>query len=188
MSSESRSNLILGICFILFSLLLIFVWIPLDTDSGILERVRRQVTIGDALAPTLAGVFLLLGGIILVVAERNAADQPEIDTVNLGFVAMVIVMLAISVLVMRYAGPAAVALANIGRETPLEYRLLRDTAPWKYTGFFFGGTLMIAGLISMIEGRVTIKSILIAIAAVVAMIAVYDLPFDDLLLPPNGDV
>ncbi|MCP4315029.1 MAG: hypothetical protein GY789_03100 [Hyphomicrobiales bacterium] len=188
MSNESRSNLILGVSFILFSLLLIFVWIPLDTDSGILEKVRRQVIIGDALAPTLAGVFLLIGGFILVVFERNAPDQSEIDLVNLGFVAMVVLLLAVSFLVMRYTGPALVALANLTRETPLEYRLLRDTAPWKYSGFFIGGTLMIAGLIGLIEGKVTFRTIVIGIVAVLAMIAIYDLPFDDLLLPPNGDV
>ena len=188
MSHDSRSNLILGICFAAFALLLIFVWIPLDTDTGLIEKVRRQVTIGDALAPSVAGLFLLLGGLILILFERNAPDQPEVDPVNLGFMAVVFVLLAASFLVMRYGGPALVALVNLMRETPLEYRLLRDSAPWKYIGFFFGGTLMIGGLISLVEGRVTLRAALIGIVAVLAMIAVYDLPFDDLLLPPNGDV
>lgn len=188
MATQSRSNLILGICFILFSLFLVFVWVPLDTDSGILERVRRQVTIGDALAPTIAGIFLLIGGIILVLFERHASDQPEIDPLGLGFVAMIVVLLAASFLIMRYAGPLAVAIANTGAETPLEYRLLRDTALWKYIGYFFGGVVMISGLISLIEGRVTVRTVAIGIVAVLVMIAIFDLPFDDLLLPPNGDV
>ncbi|WP_419906996.1 hypothetical protein [Hoeflea sp.] len=188
MSNESRSNLVLGICFAAFALLLIFVWIPLDTDTGLIEKVRRQVTIGDALAPTVAGLFLLIGGLILILFERNAPDQPEIDLVNLGFMAVVFVLLASSFLVMRYGGPALVALVNLSRETPLEYRLLRDSAPWKYTGFFFGGTLMIGGLISLVEGRVTPRAVLTGVIAVLVMIAIYDLPFDDLLLPPNGDV
>ena len=188
MGAASKSNLVLGLCFIGLSLLLVFVWIPLDTDSGILEKVRRQVTIGDALAPTIAGLFLFVGGTILVIFERNAPDQPEIDVVSLGFVAMVVLLLAASFLIMRYAGPTAVAVANLNAETPLEYRLLRDTAPWKYIGFLLGGTVMISGLVSLIEGRFSVKSVLIGIAAVLAMIAIFDLPFDDLLLPPNGDV
>ncbi len=188
MPSESRSNLFLGLFFILFSLVLIFVWIPLDTDSGIVEKVRRQVTIGDALAPTIAALFLLLGGTILVLFERRLSPQPEFDRAALGFFVRALALLAISLLIIRYAGPAAVAVANGFTETPLQYRLLRDTAPWKYVGFFLGGTLMISGLIGLIEGRLSIRTVLIGVAAVLVMIAIYDWPFDDLLLPPNGDV
>lgn len=188
MSFQSRSNLFLGLFFILFSLVLIFVWIPLDTDSGIIEKVRRQVTIGDALAPTIAGVFLLIGGVILVLFERRASEQPDFDRPAFGFFLKVLALLAISMLIMRFAGPAAVAVAGLLTDTPLQYRLLRDTLPWKYVGFFLGGTLMISGLIGLIEGRVTLRTVLIGIGAVVVMIAIYDWPFDDLLLPPNGDV
>ena len=188
MPSESRSNLFLGLFFILFSLVLIFVWIPLDTDSGIVEKIRRQVTIGDALAPTIAGVFLLIGGSILVLFERHASEQPDFDRASFGFFVKVLALLAVSLLIIRYAGPAAVAVAGLFTDTPLEYRLLRDTVPWKYIGFFFGGTLMISGLIGLIEGRVSLRTALIGVVAVLVMIAIYDWPFDDLLLPPNGDV
>ncbi|MEM9106395.1 MAG: hypothetical protein AAGC96_12130 [Pseudomonadota bacterium] len=188
MSHQSRSNLFLGVFFILFSLVLIFVWIPLDTDSGIVEKVRRQVTIGDALAPTIAGVFLLIGGAILVLFERRDTEETTLDRASVGFFLKVLALLVISMLIMRYAGPAAVAVAGAISDTPMEYRLLRDTAPWKYIGFFLGGTLMISGLIGLIEGRVTLRTLSIGVVATVVMIAIYDWPFDDLLLPPNGDV
>ena len=93
-----------------------------------------------------------------------------------------------SLVIMRYAGPAVVAIANMLQGGELEYRLLRDTAPWKYIGFFTGGVLMIGGMISLVEGRFRGRTLVAAILAVVAMIVIYDVPFDDLLLPPNGDV
>jgi len=42
--------------------LMLFVWIPLDVDTGIIEKVRRQVTLGDSFAPTVAALIIGLGG------------------------------------------------------------------------------------------------------------------------------
>ena len=84
---------------------------------------------------------------------------------------------------MRWAGPALAGLL-----TDEGYRPLRDTAPWKYLGFLVGGSGMIAAMISLVEGRISRRAVLIGLVAAVALILVYDLPFDDLLLPPNGDV
>ena len=64
---------------------------------------------------------------------------------------------------------------------------MRDTVPWKYAGFFLGGSLLTAGLIIYCERRVAIRSVLVAFIIVSILIAILDLPFDDLLLPPNGD-
>jgi hypothetical protein len=47
---------------------------------------------------------------------------------------------------------------------------------------------MIAGSVAQIEGRITLRVLLIACLAVAVLIAIYDLPFDDLMLPPIGDV
>ena len=65
---------------------------------------------------------------------------------------------------------------------------MRDTAPWKYIGFILGGVVLIAGLIALVEGRVSLRGVVLGLMATFALIVVYDLPFDDLLLPPNGDV
>jgi hypothetical protein len=183
-----RSNLVLGLLTLAFAVLLLVVWIPMDTQTGLMEKVRRQVVIGDALAPTVAALFLILGGGLLAVVERNAENQPRMSLRGLGFTAILMAIVFFGLLVMRHAGPLSVWIVNAVQGGELEYRLLRDTAPWKYIGFFLGGTFLISGVISLVEGRVTGRTVLVAILAVVVMIFIYDVPFDDLLLPPNGDV
>lgn len=188
MSTRSHSNLYLGLLIFGFSLLLLFVWIPLDTATGWIEKVRRQVTIGDSMAPSVAALFLLIGGAILILFERNVPDQPKMTRGNLRFICSPLLILIVSLSVMRYAGPLVVAATNMYTGEALEYRLLRDTVPWKYIGYFPGGMILISGVIALIEGHHTARNLLISAVAVLVMIMIYDLPFDDLLLPPNGDV
>jgi len=40
----------------------------------------------------------------------------------------------------------------------------------------------------MMEGRMRWRTLIISILAVLFLIIVYDLPFENLLLPPNGDL
>ncbi|MBE1283351.1 MAG: hypothetical protein GJ676_08555 [Rhodobacteraceae bacterium] len=188
MAGKSSSNLILGLCILIFAAVLLGVWIPADVQTGLIEKVRRQVTVGDALAPTVAGLFLLLSGVLLVTVERQAEGQPRLDLRNLGFTAGMVALIFVSLIVMRWSGPLAVGIVNVLGDGDLEYRLLRDTAPWKFLGYFVGGTLMISGCVAMVEGRIRLRAVLVSALAVLTMIAIYDLPFDDLILPPNGDV
>ncbi|MEM9048722.1 MAG: hypothetical protein AAGC92_08385 [Pseudomonadota bacterium] len=185
---RDRSHLVLGLGVAAFALLLLTLWIPLDAETGLIERVRRRVSIGDALAPSIAGGFLLLGGLLLALAERPGRGTPRLTGALLGHIAISLAIIALATLIMRYAGPLSVALANPGGAEPLEYRLLRDTPPWKHIGFLLGGVVLIAGLIWQVERHLTLRMLLLALLATLAMIALYDLPFDDLLLPPNGDV
>lgn len=182
-----NTNALTGLFFAALALLLLFVWIPLDSDTGQIEKVRRQVAIGDALAPTVAAVFLLIGGGLLMLLEGKSDTPPAMDPASMKFVARVFAMLIVSFLVMRYTGPLAVEVVNSMRGSDLEYRLLRDTAPWKWLGYVLGGTLAICGTISLSEGRLSLRALVVALLAIAAMIAIFDLPFDDLLLPPNGD-
>ncbi|MDJ0825757.1 MAG: hypothetical protein QNJ16_09670 [Rhodobacter sp.] len=184
---SARTNLYLSLGSIGFALVLGLVWAPLDSGTGLIETVRRQVTIGDALAPTLAAGMIGLGG-VLVLAQRRAPDPGGLGPANLGFLLRFLAVIAVAFALMRWTGPVAVTLANVAVADDLTYRALRDTAPWKYLGFFAGGSFLIATLISAVEGRPTLRAVLIAAATTLALIAVYDLPFDDLLLPPNGDV
>ena len=179
----------LGVFFVLFAALLVFLWVPLDTDTGFIEKVRRQVSIGDALAPTVAGAFLMIGGLglLLFSARPDETDAP-VDFLALRFAGLLFATYFVAFLVMWVVGPLAVQIANLITGQDQEYRLLRDTVPWKYLGFATGGTIAVTATISMLEGRFTLRALLTGLLAVVAMIAVYDLPFDDLLLPPNGDV
>jgi len=207
----------LGILALLLCCAIVFVWIPLDVETGIIEKVRRQVRLGDAFAPTLAALLIGLGGVLLLLQQqiRNPKNSDSSDNVkpisstNSGFVstngsiakkpgqsvrllqrsdflhALIILLLAsLSILLMRYVGPMVLYLFDV----EAEYRLLRDTAPWKYIGFTVGAIFMIVTLIAYTEKRIKPVHFFVAIVVVLLLIVFYDLPFDDLLLPPNGDV
>ena len=46
---------------------------------------------------------------------------------------------------------------------------------------------MTFGLIRVVENKVTQSAALVAALVVLALILLYDVPFDNILLPPNGD-
>jgi len=176
---------------------MLFIWIPLDVETGIIEKVRRQVTLGDAFAPTVAAIIIGLGGVLLLLERApnetsqtdNKSNQntlsPLLSKADLLHAAVVLLVLSVSILLMRYVGPFILSLVE---GDAAEYRLLRDTAPWKYLGFMAGGLWLIVSLIALAERRVRWQHFAIALLAVIVLISFYDLPFDDLLLPPNGDV
>jgi len=188
MATQSRSNLYLGLFCVAIALVLIFIWIPLDTKTGIVEKVRGRFVIGDALAPTVAAGFVLVGGLLLLVFERNAASQTALSARQVKFIASLSALIIVSFGVMRFAGPAFVEFSNLFRDEPLEYRLLRATSGWKHIGYVLGGVLMVSGIIAIVERQMSRRAVLMGLVAVFIFIAVFDLPFDDLLLPPNGDV
>jgi hypothetical protein len=181
MFNRFNSDQWLGLFASLGAVLLIFVWVPLDVETGLVEKVRRQLTIGDALAPTVAGVVILLGG-VLCFARPNAGD-PKLGADNLRWLAVLVASITLSLLVMRYVGPALVELI-----TEPSYRALRATPPWNYIGYLLGGTVLIAGLNAAINGRLRPRAVLVGFAASLIIAMLYDLPFDDLQLPPNADV
>ncbi len=182
MGRFDRANLILGGCVLIAALIIGLIWVPMDSATGLVEKVRRQVTIGDALAPTIAAGFLFLGG-MLVAFFSPEEDACSLTSHNLKFLAVFLCILFVSFAVMRWLGPAVASVL-----TESGYRPLRDTVPWKYLGFIVGGSGLITALIALVEGRVSLRAVLIGLAATIGLIVVYDLPFDDLLLPPNGDV
>lgn len=180
---RNRADLGLALFSILFALLAIFFWIPADTGSGLIENVRRQTRVGDALGPTVAASFILLGGVLTLLSR--SASTAQLWWENLAFLFVLLAGFGICIAAMRWTGPLMVMM---GQVEGAEYRFLRDTPPWKYMGFGLGGWLMVFGMISRGERRFSWRAAIIAICTVAGLIAVYDLPFDDLLLPPNGDV
>jgi hypothetical protein len=88
---------------------------------------------------------------------------------------------------MVWLGPLTVDLINGMGGDIGSYRQLRDTIPYKYIGFVAGGFAMIFGFISMVERRWSGKLAAISLASIIVLALIFDLPFEDLLLPPNGD-
>lgn len=171
----------LGLGCIAFALILAFIWIPLDTETWLVERKRGRYIVGDSLAPTLAAGFILMAGVLLLFERQTRDYHPS--RYNLVFIGAISLFGIVGILLMRWAGPIAANMVGDG-----EYRLIRDTAPWKYIGFALGGGMMIFCIVSFVEQRVTWRALWVALAAVIGIIVLYDVPFDDVLLPPNGDV
>jgi len=181
---STKNDLVLGVAIMAFAGLIGFVWIPLDIETGIFEKVRRRTEIGDAFAPALAAGLLALGGLLLLVESLRTRSLVRLSLNSLTYTAGLLGLFVIFTLLLTWIGPIAVVLFA---EQAAEYRLLRNTAPWKYLGFVVGGTFLVAALISFMEHRLRWQSVLLGVLATIALILVYDLPFDNLLLPPNGD-
>lgn len=165
------------------------LWIPADTGTGLTETFRRQTTIGDALAPAAAAACMLAAALALgcSAALRPPPGGGAFDAGAVRFALQAAAVVAAGLVLMVHAGPLAVAAVDaLGGETG-GYRRLRDTPPYKYIGYLAGGSVMVAGLIAVIEQRVSAAAVAVAAAAAAALAAFYDIPFDDLLLPPNGD-
>ena len=177
-----NADFLLGLGGLMAGCLILFVWIPLDVETGFIEKVRSQITIGDSLAPSLAATVLMISGLLLMSQSFKTPGSVDLSWNNVKFIALLLVILAVSLAVMRWAGPMLTHLLD------LDYRSLRDTIPWKHIGYFSGGLIMVFSLLSIMEHRLRWQILIISILAVLGMIIVYDLPFDNLLLPPNGDV
>ena len=171
----------LGLFFLFFALATIFVWVPLDVDSGVVEKVRRRLVIGDSLGPIVAGSVLACGGLLTVLKPNSGSGF--LRKSNLAWIAYLLVMISVSLALIRYSGPAIAGLLTEGG-----YRPLRDTVPWKYIGHLFGGTILVSALIGLAVQRNRWSHWAVGFCAALAIALIFDIPFEDLLLPPNGDV
>lgn len=185
MLQKTKTDLILGLLIVVASLIVLFVWIPNDVETGIFEKVRRSLQIGDSFAPTIAASILAIGGVLLIIESIQNPGYTRLGLHSWIYAIILFAGFAITMAIMRWAGPITASLFG---PQEAEYRILRDTAPWKYVGFVLGGTFLITALIAAIEHRLTWQIVAIGFAATLLLIGIYDLPFDDLLLPPNGDV
>ena len=171
------------------ALLTLGIWIPADIETGVVETFRRRIVIGDAMAPTVAAIGMIAASALLALsAVRNPgrAEQAP-DRQSLVFAARLAAVIAASLALMAYTGPLAVDAISVLGGAIGSYRELRDTVPYKYLGYLLGGTVLVGGVIAVVEQRLTRGVALAAVTATVALMLLYDLPFDDLLLPPNGD-
>ena len=180
MKPKASAEFWLALFFLLFAAMLVFVWTPLDTGTGIVEKVRRKFVIGDALGPIVAGAIIAIGA--LPSLGRNRTSNAPIAKTSVCWMLGLFALFAVSLLLMRYAGPIAASFTETG------YRPLRATPPWNYVGFLLGGTVMIGGLTGLATRRFLPRDFAIGFVAALTIALLYDLPFEDLILPPNGDL
>lgn len=188
MKVADRTDFWIAIAFLAFAIVALTIWIPADIDSGILEKVRRREKMGDALFPTTIAIAMAIIAAFSALFALKGTPAEQRRKPGLGFLASFVGIMVVSLILMRFTGPLVIELVNMFRTSDLEYRNLRDTIPWKYLGFASGGVFLTGGLIALVQGRLSLRGIMIGAGAVVALILLYDIPFDDLLLPPNGDV
>ena len=111
MKPDTSADRWLALFFLAFAIVLIFVWVPLDTGSGLVEKVRRKFVIGDALGPSVAGAIILFGA--LLVFARSVPGK-ALSRANAAWRGRLLLLFVGSLLVMRYAGPLAFSGTEAG--------------------------------------------------------------------------
>ena len=192
--NQHHCSLVLGLLFTVFALVTLLVWIPLDIETGVTETLRRRVEIGDAMAPTVITVGILIASIWLCLHSLfrlRAGHEPQdigiLSLENLWFMMAMLAVFVMGFALIQWTGPVVVKLINVTGADIGSYRQLRDTVPYKYAGFIVGGSAIIFGIISLVERRMSWRLAGVSIGAALVIAALFDLPFEDLLLPPNGD-
>lgn len=184
-------EIVLALVVLGLAVLALLVWIPFDSETPPIYTFRRQTYIGDAMLPMIAAAGIALCSLIhlLINLRRKPAPFAEspFDRLTIAFFMQLAAIIVVALLLMFWAGPAALSLFGLSGEEALTYRQMRSSLPWKYVGFVMGGFVLVFGIISLVEGRFRWKRALVAIVAVAALILIFDVPFDVLLLPPNGD-
>ena len=175
--------------FAAFALLTLGVWIPADVESGVVETFRRRIVIGDAMAPTAVAAGMIAAAVLLAVSTVLGRRREEAapDRQSALFVVRFAAVIAAALVLMSHTGPLVVDAINGLGGAIGSYRELRDTVPYKYLGYLIGGAVLVGGTIALVEQRLTSGAAFAGILAAAVLAALYDLPFDDLLLPPNGD-
>lgn len=185
---DRHMELLIAIAGAVISALILFVWIPMDINSGMIDTYRRQTYLGDAFLPSVVAAGMLITAvcqIVLVWFRRNDPSEDRLfDHVTFTFFAMFAAIMGVSLSVMFWAGPVVWDMLGDGERS---YRQMRDTVPWKYAGYVLGGLVMVGGIITLLEGSLRTRTLVIAGGFIALLILIFDLPFDTILLPPNGD-
>ena len=189
--ASKRQDLVFAAIMVVLGLVVLFVWIPNDTDSGMIETFRRQTFIGDAFVPTLAAAALVVCAVVQLVLsllrrEDPTADADGLDAQSPLLLGMIALIVAVSLTLMFWAGPVAVSLLA-GGGAEFGYRQARASFPWMYIGYLLGGFTLVFATTCLLEGRLSVRRVVTSILAVLVLVLIFDVPFDNILLPPNGD-
>ena len=187
MLQNISSDRLLGIIALVIAALSLCLWIPFDSDTALVETVRRRLVIGDSLAPSVA--MLLVAGAALSLIRQSTRGAPFLNHgkwhLVFGFFLLVFI---ISLGLMRYLGPSLISIYATLTETDVTYRNLRNIWPLKYVGFVCGGTVLLCSFSHFMDQSLTRKRAALFLVICCAIALFFDLPFEDILLPPNGDV
>ena len=186
-SNLFKTDILLGSVLLLCALATLFLWIPFDIDTGLVERVRRRNVIGDSLGPVTATLLIAVSSIALIRGGASSEKFTNQGRWHLIF-GFYILVFGAALILMRYLGPVTISLVNEFTSTDLSYRNLRATWPLKYLGYVTGGTVMLCALSQFMDQSLTRKRALLFFGISFAIALFFDLPFEDILLPPNGDV
>lgn len=183
------AEIVIAAMFLGFGLLAALVWIPLDSETAMIETHRRQTSMGDAFVPIVtAALIAVCAALHLLVNLRRTdtsdTERPVIDGQAMAFLVQLTAITAVCLAVIFWAGPLAVSLFA---EDGATYREMRGTYPYKLMGFALGGTALVLLTTTLIEGRFKPVRLISSFLVVVVLIIIFDLPFDTVLLPPNGD-
>jgi len=178
-ATERKWNFGIGAFGVVLALFAIFYWIPVDVESGIVEKERRDVFIGDGMAPFflaccfgVLGLAMLIGSLLPQRVPQDAADAKFDDNdqtlnldipgalspSNLAYLLRVLMIVAVSLTLMVWVGPLSAKFMNLLGFDVGTYRQLTNTFPYKYVGFVSGGFCLVFALITLIEGRPTLIS------------------------------
>ena len=185
---KTSQDTLIGIITMVAALCIGFVWIPLDIETGLIEKVRSRYEIGDAFAPAIATALLLGSGVMVVFEAKKHSAGPLLTLRHIQFALIMVLIGGLAIGLMKWTGPLAVAFAGLFDGSLTTYRPLRDTLPWKYLGYLAGSTCWIAILMTLCEREFKWQRLVLAFIVSLGIAVFYDVPFDDLLLPPNGDV
>lgn len=202
--SSRRWDIALAVVFLAAATVALAWWIPNDTETGVLYEDRYSVEIGDAMAPTMVAIAIALVSLAIGIgaflrrdkspgepegaSREESSDRVGVSTENAITIVVLAAICAVSMALMIWSGPALVVITQWFGSSVESYRHVSDTPPFKYSGFVSGGLFMVFSLICWVEGHFSWRAVAIAAATVLALILVYDLPFDSLLLPPNGSL
>ena len=178
---------IIGVFGLALAIVAVTVWFPYDIAGSFMQKtLTGRVQPGDAFYPiVLAALLGLLGAIQMLASLRKTGERTsgELSLENLRFLIGLCAFLAISALLCYGLAPWLAETVNGGRP----YRLLRDTAPWKFLGFGLAAPALIWPMVVLSERRVSLRGAIFVAVFVAILLVVFGMALPDTFLPPNAE-
>lgn len=179
----------IGVVGLLFAIIALAFWFPHDIKGKFMEVTMAGVKEpGDAFFPIILTSIIAFFSVVQLIigALQTSYGQKSfgyISTRNIGYLAILFLIISIGLALMYWMGPLFVAMLGVAKS----YRLLVDTIPYKYIGFLTGGFLITFSIITWAEGRVRKRSAVVSVLLLLILISIFDLALNNIQLPPNAD-